>query len=95
MSISKEIVNVSEDEKVEYLIILPVVTYEQFSIERPGNLTKKEIIRSITPEEANHDDDILHTLAWKERNKDGTFSDTLFWHNDIQIDNEETGEEVL
>jgi len=72
---------------------MPEVSTNEWSIywgSLRGGMTKKEILSSITEEEANHDEDILNSLNWKDRNKDGTFSDTLFWHNDIQVGNDES-----
>jgi len=93
---NKEIVSVSEDEGYpdQYSIMVPTIIHEIFDIERPRGMTKTEIIGSITKEEVNYDEDIINSLNMKDRNDDGTFRDTLFWYNDIEITNQDTGKEV-
>ena len=104
MKISNNNVNVSETEEVQYFVTFPIVIYGTLSIDRQGGLNKNELISSITREDilegmddidSPDADGFLHTLTWKEKNVDGTFSDTLFWYNDISVENAETCEEVI
>jgi len=93
MSVSDNNVDVSETEGVQYFVTLPVVIYGQFSIDRQDGLTKNELLSSITTEDIrqcmdnvdNPDvDGFVHTLTWKDK------GDTLFWYNDIRVENAQT-----